>query len=197
MTYENALMIAAAFYAVLTAGATWLCVFIFDPLTPIRRDKKARRYLVIGFALLCFLFGYGMANAEMVNGALGSHFRPPQCESQSDLGYCTSELQAIWSQRVEALQAAFWHWTLIPPMTRPICTTVSHHVCLIVRNPTYGTPNGWFFIALMRGGTMSATALVVGWTLTRPSKRQLTQEEEALLSLMPPKMRTVARRRMH
>jgi hypothetical protein len=64
MNYENALLIAAAFYALLTAGATWLCVLIFDPLLPIKRDVKARRYVVIGFALLCFGVGFGIANAS-------------------------------------------------------------------------------------------------------------------------------------
>lgn len=196
MTYEQALLITAAFYALLSAGATWLCVLAFDPLMPIRRDRKTRRYFVIGFALVCFLVGYGIANAEIVEGTLVSHFRPAACEPQEDMSYCTADLQAFWVQQVASLRKMFWEWTLVPPITRPLCTVVSIHVCQIVNNRAYGDPNGWFITVLMRGSAMSATALIIGWMLTRSPKPQLTQEQEAVLSLIPSKMRKATAERM-
>ncbi|MFN8373102.1 MAG: hypothetical protein U0694_09535 [Anaerolineae bacterium] len=181
MTYEYALLIAAAFYALVTAGATWLCVFIFDPLAPIRRDRKARRYLVIGFALLCFATGYGIANAEIVSGTLQVYYRPAECDPAGELSLCTPAVYEGWMQEAARLRDYFWRWILVPPMTRPT-QTMSLVVCNIVRLGSYGNPQVWYFVALARGRVMAATALVVGWLLTRLPKAQYL-EEEALLSL--------------
>jgi hypothetical protein len=196
MTYNDALLITAAFYAILTAGATWLCVFICDPLLPMRRDRKVRRSVVIGFALLCGAAGYGIANSEIVNGILTHYYMPLSCMPDA-VGSCTPELQAIWQAQVDEQREAFWRWMVYPPLLRPHCSAVSETLCSI-SNGDYGTPNQWHGVSVTRGGVMAFVALLVGYLLTRPPKRVLTMEEEALASLpvTAHKRRTQTRRRL-